>query len=54
MNTDPNAVEFDEGYTQGPDAVFLSRSYFHDSSGGQNRDICSTSDPSVVHPSNPN
>ena len=32
--------------------MVVPRSYFHDSSDGQNREICPTSDPSVVHPSN--
>ena len=51
--TDPNAIEFDESYIQGPDTVIVPRSYFHDSSNGQNRETCRTSDPSVVHLSNP-
>ena len=51
--TDPNAIEFDEIYIQGPDTVIVPRSYFHDSSNGQNRETCPTSDQSVVHPSNP-
>ena len=36
--TDPNAIDFDEIYTQGPDTVFVPRSYFQDSSNGQNRE----------------
>ena len=39
--------------TQGPDTVIVPRSFFHDSSDGQNRETCLTSDPSVVYPSNP-
>ena len=27
---DPNAIEFDESYTQGPDTVIVPRSHFHD------------------------
>ena len=49
--TDPNSGDFDESYTQGRDTVIVPRSYFHDSSDGQNRESCPTSDPSVVHPS---
>ena len=51
--TDPNAIDFDEKYTLGPDTVFVLGSYFHDSSDGRNWETCPTSDPSVVHPSNP-
>ena len=51
--TDPNAIDFDESHTQGPDTVIVPRSYFHDSSDGQNRETCPTSDPTVLHPSNP-
>ena len=50
--TDPNAIEFDKSYTQGPDTVIVPRSYFHDSSDGQNRETCPTSDPSVLQPLN--
>ena len=46
--TDTNAIDFDESYTQGPDTVIAPRSYSHDSSAGQNRDTCPTSDPSVL------
>ena len=35
--TDPNAIDFDESYTQGPDTVIVPSRYFHDSSEGQNR-----------------
>ena len=49
---DPNAIDFDENYTQGPDAVIVSRSYFHDSRHGRNWETCPTSIPSVVHLSN--
>ena len=48
--TDPNAIDFDESYTQGPDTVFVPRFYFHDSSDGQNRETCPTFDPSAVQP----
>ena len=51
--TDPNAIDFDESHTQGPDTVIVPRSYFHDPSDGQNRQTCPTSDPIVLHPSNP-
>ena len=45
--TDPNAIDFDDSHTQGPDTVIVPRSYFHDSSNGQNREICPSSDPPV-------
>ena len=45
--TDPNAIDFDDSHTQGPDTVIVPRSYFHDSSNGQNREICPSSDPLV-------
>ena len=45
--TDPNAIDFDESHTQGPDAVTVPRSYFHDSRNGQNREVRTISDPSV-------
>ena len=45
--TDPNAIDFDESYTQGPDTVIVPRSYYHDSSDGQNKETCPISDPSV-------
>ena len=51
--TDPNAIDFDESHTQGPDTVIVPRSYFHDSSDGQNRETCPTSDPSVPKTSLP-
>ena len=35
--TDPNATDFDDSHTQGPDTVIVPRSYLHDSSSGQNR-----------------
>ena len=50
--TDPNANEFDEKYRQGADTVIVPRSYFHDSTDGQNGKTCPTSDPSVGLPSN--
>ena len=51
--TDPNAIDFDDSHTQGPDTVIVPRSYFHDSSDGQNREICPISDPSVPPTSTP-
>ena len=45
--TDPNAIDFDESHTQGPDTVIVPRSFFHDSSNGQNRETCPISDPSI-------
>ena len=52
--TDPNAIVFDDSHTQGPDTVIVPRSYFHDSSNGQNRETCPISDPSVSQTPNPN
>ena len=46
--TDPNAIDFDDSHTQGPHTVIVPRSYFHDSSHGQNRETCSIFDPSVL------
>ena len=46
--TDPNAIDFDDNYTQGPDTVIVSRSYFHNASDGRKREICPTCDPSVL------
>ena len=51
--TDPNAIDVDENYTQGPDFDIIPRSYFHDSSDGQNRETRPTFDPTVLHSSNP-
>ena len=51
--TDPNAIDFDDSHTQGPDTVIVPHSYFHDSSNGQNRDTCPISDPSVSQTPNP-
>ena len=51
--TDPNAIDFDESHTQGPDTVIVPRSYFHDSSDGQNRENCPSSDPTVFYPTKP-
>ena len=48
LYTDPNATDFDESHTQGPDTVIVPRSYFHDSSNGQNRETRPISDPSVT------
>ena len=45
--TDPNAIDFDESHTQGPDTVIVARSYFHDSRNSLNRETCPISDPSV-------
>ena len=45
--TDPNAIDFDDSHTQGPDTVIVPCSYFHDSSNGQNREICPIPDPPV-------
>ena len=51
--TDPNAIDFDKCYTQGPYTAIVPRSYFHGSSDGQNRETCPTSDPSVLPFSRP-
>ena len=48
--TDPNATDFDDSHTQGPDTVIVPRSYFHDSQDGQNRETCPTFEPPTVHP----
>ena len=53
IDTDPKGIDFDESYTQGPDTVIIPRSYFNDSSDGQNRETCPVFDPTVLHPSNP-
>ena len=45
--TDPNSIDFDDSHTQGPDTLIVPRSYFHDSSDGQNRETCPIYDPSV-------
>ena len=45
--TDPNAIDFDDSHTQGPDTVIVPRAYFHGSSDGQKREPCPISDPSV-------
>ena len=53
--TDPNAIDFDESYTQGPDTVIVPCSYFHDPSDGQNREtrpISHPADPAVRQSSN--
>ena len=50
---DPNAIDFDESHTQGPDTVIVPRSYFHDSSDGQNRETRPISDRSALRPSKP-
>ena len=46
--TDPNAIDFDDSHTQGPDTVIVPRSHLHDSSNGQNRETRRISDPSVT------
>ena len=46
--TDPNAIDFDDSHTQGPDTVIVPRSYFYDSGNGQNRETRPISDPSVT------
>ena len=51
--TDPNAIDFDQSHTQGPDTVFVPRSCFHDSSDGQKRETRPFPDPSVPQSSNP-
>ena len=51
--TDPNAVEFDKSYIQGPDTVIVPRSYFQDSSGGQNWETYPTFQPSKLQISKP-
>ena len=51
--TDPNAIDFDDSHTQGPDTVIVPRTYFHDSSNGQNRETCPISDPPVPQNSTP-
>ena len=45
--TDPNAIDFDDSHTQGPDTVIVPRSYFHDSNNIQNRETCPISDSPV-------
>ena len=51
--TDPNAIDFIDSHTQGPDTVIVPRSYFHNSSIGQTRNTCPISDPSVSQTPNP-
>ena len=51
--TDPNAIDFDDSHTQGPDTVIVPRSYFDDSNNGQNRETCPISDPPVPQISTP-
>ena len=51
--TDPNAIDFDDSHTQGPDTVIAPHSYFHDSHDDQNRGTCPTFDPPTVHPPDP-
>ena len=50
---DPNAINFDDSHTKGPDTVIVPHSYFHDSSNGQNRETCPISDPFVSQTSKP-
>ena len=47
--TDPNAIDFDDSHTQGPDTVIVPRSFFHDSNNGQNRETCPIFNPPVPH-----
>ena len=51
--TDPNAIDFDDSHTQGPDTVIVPHSYFHDSSKSQNRETCPISDPPLPQNSTP-
>ena len=51
--TDPNAIDFDDSHTQGPDTVIVPRSYFHGSNNGQNRETCPIFDPPVPQTKNP-
>ena len=51
--TYPNAIDFDETYTEVPDTVTVPRSYFHDSGEGQNRETCPISDPYIPQSSKP-
>ena len=51
--THPNAIDFDDSYTQGPDTVIVPHSYFHNSSDAQNRETCPTFDQPAVHPPDP-
>ena len=45
--TDPNAIDFDESHTHGPDTVIVPRSYLHDRSDSQNWETCPTTDPTL-------
>ena len=45
--TDPNAIDFDDSHTPGPDTVIVPRSYFHDSNNDQIWETCPISDPYV-------
>ena len=51
--TDPNAIDFDDSHTQGPDTVFVPHSYFHESRDGQKRETCPIYDPPVPQNSTP-
>ena len=51
--TDPNAIDFDDSHTQGPDTVIVPRTFFHDSNNGQNGETCPISDPPVSQNSTP-
>ena len=53
INTDPNAIDFDDSHTQGPVTLNIPRSYFHDSSNGQNKETCPIFDPFVSQTSKP-
>ena len=48
IHTDPNAIDFDDSHTQGPDTIIVPRSYFHDSHDGQKRETCPTFDPPTL------
>ena len=51
--TDPNAGEFEENHTQGPDTVIVPCSNFLEPSHGPNQETCAASDPPIVDLSNP-
>ena len=48
--TDPNAIDFGESDSQGPNTVIVPRSYSHDSIDGRNWETCLASDSSLVPP----
>ena len=51
--TDPNAIDFDESHTRGPETVIVPRPYFHDSSNGPNREPSPIFDPTLPQNSTP-